>query len=278
MIQIFNAIANIAVHIEKDVFKNCSDFLDNADEARMHQKVFAHCQKIIEGEFGRVKNAKEVISQDSKACCVRNEGGKYVITYKAIDNIELLDLNFSLGSIFGIYEQSIDATNLKAAVYITYGPTFGLVFASKDEGVKFFSYEGGEFVQQESLELKTKGKINSTGGYRPGWSAEHEALMRQFFDRGYRLRFSQSPALDTHQILFKKGGIYSNPATGRDPQGQFELAFEAYPLSFIIELAGGEAIDGKEAILQKPLQSLHEKTPIYFGSSEEITQVKKALK
>jgi fructose-1,6-bisphosphatase I len=189
----------------------------------------------------------------------------------------LLDVDFSLGSIFTVYENEMDAKNIKAAIYVTYGPTFQLVFASKNEGVKFFSYKNNEFVQQESFLLGEKGKINSPSGIQSQWSPAHKALIESFFGEGYRLRFSDSLTLDTHQILFKKGGIYSSPKTSSAPNGELELLFEAYPIAFILELVNGEAIDGERRILDIEASDLHQKTPIYFGSKYEIEKVKKFL-
>ncbi len=279
MVEVFNSIVNIAVHIEKDVFKKCSDFLDTKQsDEQMHRKVFSHCKMIMEREFDRTQSVKSMVMQETKETREINAGGKYIITCNAIDNMELLDVDFSLGSIFGIYENALEIQSLKAAIYVTYGPTFQMVYASKDEsGAKFFAYEHGAFRQQESFTLKDKGKINSTGGDVRTWPLEHKALVEGLFNEGYRLRFSDSLSLDTHQILFKKGGLYSNPATKADPTGRLELYFDAYPIAFIVEYAGGEATDGKVRILDKPAQSLEEKTPLYFGSAYEMQKVKEQL-
>jgi fructose-1,6-bisphosphatase I len=277
MIEVFNAISNIAVEIETDVFKNCSDFLVNKSDEEIHHDVYAHCTAIIEREFEKVRSVKGAIGKDKKQLCLINGNGKYLVSYVSIDNIELLDVDFSLGSIFTIYENEMDANNIKAAIYTTYGPTFQLVFASKSEGVKFFSYKNNEFVQQESFLLGDKGKINSPSGAQSQWSKEHRDLIENFFNEGYRLRFSDSLTLDTHQILFKKGGIYSSPKTATSPNGELELLFEAYPIAFILELVNGEAIDGTQRILDIKAEDLHQKTPIYFGSKYEIEKVKKAF-
>jgi len=277
MIEVFNAISNIAVVIEKDVFKNCTDFLTNKRDEEIHHDVYTHCTVIIEKEFEKVRSIKGAIGKDKKQLCLINESGKYLVSYVSIDTIELLDVDFSLGSIFTIYENEMDAKNIKAAIYITYGPTFQLVFASKNEGVKFFSYKNNEFVQQESFLLENKGKINSPSGLQSRWSKEHKDLIESFFGEGYRLRLSNSLALDMHQILFKKGGIYSSPKTTDFPNGELELLFEAYPIAFIFELVNGEAIDGKRRILDIEASDLHQKTPIYFGSKYEIEKVKKFL-
>lgn len=278
MIEVFNAITNIAKDIEQNVFINCHNFISpDIEEEQMHKNVYDYCSKVIQREFEYVKNIKSVIGKDNKEYCAINENGKYQVSYVAIDNVELLDVDFSLGTIFGIYEGELEAQNLKAAIYITYGPTFQLVFASKDEGVKYFSHEHGEFVQQDSLVLNKKGKINSTGGIFREWSFQHKKLIDSFFEDGYRLRFSDSLSLDTHQILFKQGGIYSSPSTISNPDGTLEVIFEAFPISFIIELAGGAAIDGKNRILDIKQPQLHQKTPIYFGSVSEIDRAQEYL-
>lgn len=278
MIEVFNAISNIAVTIEEDVFQSCTDFLDvSKSDEEIHHDVYEHCRTIIEREFEQVKSIKGAMGKDKKELCTINTNGKYLVSYVAIDNSELLDVDFSLGSIFAIYENEFNAPSLKASIYITYGPTFQVVFASKEEGVKFFSYKHGELVQKESFTLETKGKINSTAGVQSQWSPEHKALIKSFFDDGYRLRFSDSLTLDTHQILFKKGGIYSSPATTTYPNGVLELLFEAYPIAFIMELVHGEAIDGKGRILDIECKEFHQKTPIYFGSKDEIQRVREFL-
>lgn len=276
MIEIFNAVSNVAVHIEKDIFKGMSDeFFDvNITDEKLHSKIYAKCTEIIENEFEKVKSVKCALSKDKKQMCTINPNGKYIIAYVSIDNVELLDVDYSLGTILCVYENEISPKNIKAAAYITYGPTFQMVFATANEGVKFFSYEGEKFVQKESFRLSSSGKINSTGGNIAQWTSEHKGLMQSFFDDGYRLRFSDSLSLDTHQILFKRGGIYSNPATNENPNGTLELVFEAYPISFIVELAGGASVDGKYRILDIESLNVHHKSPLYFGSLNEIQRVK----
>ncbi|MEA3497921.1 MAG: hypothetical protein U9R16_02560 [Campylobacterota bacterium] len=275
MIEVLGAIKNIAKEIEDKVFSNYDDFLSASKSTEESNKdINKFCTDLMTKEFSKVSEINSIIGQDTKEYISLNENGKYIVSFIAIDNINLLDLNFSLGTIFAIYEGSIDGKNLVASSYVTYGPTFQTVFATKENGVKFYSYDGKTFVEQNSFKLESKGKINSTGGDVTTFHKNHEDLMQSFFDEGYRLRFSDSLALDTHQILFKRGGLYSSPSTRKDENGILELAFEAYPISFIIELANGVAIDGKNRILDIKLENdLSKKTPIYFGSKEELTKV-----
>ncbi len=271
MIAVFNAITNIAEDIEKNVFVDCERFISNGlSSDKMHDDVHKYCSEVIQKEFRKVKSVHSFIGRDKKEYKTINENGKYKISYVAIDNIDLLDVDFSLGTIFGIYENKMDAFHLKAAIYITYGPTFQLVLASKEEGIIYFSFEDGEFIEQDPLFLENQGKINSTAGLASEWSQEHKKLIDTFFNQGYRLRFSDSLCLDTHQILFKKGGLYSSPATKSFPNGKLETIFEAFPIAYIIEQAGGRAINEKGRILDMTNVEIGDKTPIYFGSKNEI--------
>lgn len=279
MIAIFNAITNIAEDIEKNVFVDCDRFISSGlSDKEMNEQVRSYCSSVIRREFSRTKSVHSYIGRQHKNLRVNNEKGKYIVSYVSIDNIDLLDVNFSLGSIFGIYEKKMDAFHLKAAIYVTYGPTFQLVFASKTDGVQYFSFEDGEFIEQDNLTLGKEGNINSTGGLVPEWSEKHKELIDSFFNNGYRLRFSDSLCLDTHQILFKKGGLYSSPATASYPEGKLHTIFEAFPIAYIIEQAGGRAINGKGTrILNMTTTDINAKTPIFFGSINELEIVENSL-
>ena len=264
MDKIFKNIQQIAVQIQNDIFKNYDNF-------QTIQQSLQHCNTIIKDNL---KDAiQSIVGIEDKVMNTLDENSDYIITYVSIDTPKLLDSNFSLGSIFAIYDKDIEATNLKAVVYITYGPTFQLVYATKENGVKYYNYEDNHFMEQGLLKLDNKGKINSTAGDRTTWSEQHKADMQYFFDNGYRLRFSNSLCLDMHQILFKKGGIYSSPLTTKDPKGLINLVFEAYPISFVVELANGKAIDGTIDILNKQYTSLEDKTAFYFGSEYELRYI-----
>ncbi len=205
MKEVFKAITNIAQGIQSNIFES---FGKNAFEEGVHD----FCAKLICNEFTKVKEIHGIVGKDNHEYKTLNENEKYKISYVDIDNIDLLDVDFSLGTIFGIYEDSFSSSSLVGAIYVTYGPRFQLVFASKG-GSECYSFKDGDFVKQENLVLENKGKINSTAGLANEWSDEHKSLIDGFFNKGYRLRFSDSLSLDTHQILFKKGGIYSSPET-----------------------------------------------------------------
>ena len=275
MNDVFNAISEISQVIENKVFQNYDEFvvLDNLQQTNTN--VQQYCDQFAKETFSTVSSIQSLITQDDKKTQVLHESGRYIVSFIAIDNIDLLDLGFSVGSIFGIYDKEIEGHSLIASCYVTYGPTFQMVYATKESGVEFYSFDGKEFQEVQSFSLENKGKINSTAGDVTTFDEKHKILIQSLFDEGYRLRLSNSLALDMHQILFKRGGLYSSPKTLKDPEGILDLVFEAYPIAFIIELAGGEAIDGKNNISDLQLQgNISKKTPIYFGSKYEIGKVK----
>lgn len=275
MDKVFNAIVNVATEIENNVFTNYDQFVVADDLVQTNINVQQYCDKIARKEFKSVENVKAIVTQDDKKTEVLNEDGRYIVSLIAIDNIDILDLGFSVGSIFGIYDKEIEGHSLVAGCYVTYGPTFQLVYATKETGVEFYAHNGTEFVDVKPFKLENKGKINSTDGDVATFSKEHNELIQGLFNEGYRLRLSNSLALDMHQILFKRGGLYSSPRTKKDPDGRIDVVFEAYPIAYIIELAGGEAIDGEKNISDVKINGdLSKKTPIYFGSKYEIGKVK----
>jgi fructose-1,6-bisphosphatase I len=275
MNNVFNAITNISKTIEDKVFTNYDEFVVADDLNQTNTNVQQYCDDIAKKEFKLISSIKSIVTQDDKKTEVLNENGRYIISFIAIDNIDLLDLGFSVGSIFGVYDDHIEGHSLVASCYVTYGPTFQLVYATKDLGVEFYAFDGKDFIDVKPFQLENKGKINSTDGDVTTFDENHKKLIQGLFDEGYRLRLSNSLALDMHQILFKRGGLYSSPKTLKDPEGRLDLVFEAYPIAFIVELAGGEAIDGTQNISDVKLEgNISKKTPIYFGSKYEIGKVK----
>ncbi|MGB5867232.1 MAG: hypothetical protein WBG69_05080 [Arcobacteraceae bacterium] len=275
MDKVFQAITNIATVIENNVFTNYDQFVVADNLAQTNVNVQQYCDNIAKEELKKVSHIKALVTQDDKKTEILNEDGRYIVSLIAIDNIDLLDLGFSVGSIFGVYDKEIEGHSLVAACYVTYGPTFQLVYATQEQGVEFYSYDGEKFIDIKPFTLENKGKINSTDGDVATFDEKHKALIQGLFDEGYRLRLSNSLSLDMHQILFKRGGLYSSPKTTKDPEGTFDLVFEAYPIAYIIELAGGEAIDGVKNISDLKIDGdISKKTPIYFGSKYEIGKVK----
>jgi fructose-1,6-bisphosphatase I len=112
------------------------------------------------------------------------------------------------------------------------------------------------------------------GSTQACWLPHHKTMIDNFFKDGYRLRYSGGMVPDLHQILLKGGGLFSYPSTTDLPKGKLRQLFEVFPFAFTFECAGGQAIDSFRRVLEIPTINIHDTSPCFFGSNEEINIVK----
>lgn len=236
---------------------------------------------LIEQELSKIPSIRAVFSEEKEKHLFCSTHGIYCIAYDPIDGSSLIGSNLSVGTIFGIYLESFEAKNLIASGYILYGPRLEIILAQKEEkGLMHsrFNPQNKIWEDQQRLFLEKKGQINSPGGSQKDWSPKHKAMIDTLFEEGYHLRYSGGMVPDLHQILIKKGGLFSYPATALNPQGKLRKLFEVFPFALIFECAGGSAIDGENRLLDLDIASYHESCACFFGSQEEITRVREAYK
>ena len=225
--------------------------------------------------------------------------GKYVLLFDPLDGSSNIDANVSIGTIFSIYKRiSPDGgpgtmedclqQGLKqvAAGYIIYGSSTIFVYTSGN-GVHGFTLDPsfGEFIlSHPDIKTPKKSKIYSIneGNYlywHPGlkkyikWLQEEDATT----ERPYSSRYIGSMVSDIHRNLLY-GGIYMYPSDSRNPKGKLRLMYECNPMAFIVEQAGGRATNGKQRMLEIKPTSLHERTPIFIGSEEDVLLVEKFMR
>ena len=184
----------------------------------------------------------------------------------------MIDVNLSVGSIFGIYENGFGAKNMVASCYVVFGPRVEMVFAHNK--TKLHLLQNGDFEFVKEIRLNEKGKLNAPGGTQQNWKPYHKELVDSFFADGYRLRYSGGMVPDLHQILLKGGGLFSYPATSDKPDGKLRKLFEVFPFAFIYKVAGGEAIDGYKDLMELECAHIHDTSPCFFGSKYEIQRVR----
>lgn len=214
------------------------------------------------------------ICSEEKKEAIYKESGNYLVAYDPLDGSSIIDSDLSVGSIFGVYQGSFEASNLIGGVYIVYGPRLEIIFASDGSEVSREALMDSNWIKLPPLKLERKGKINAPGGTQKYWETKHKKLIEGFFEQGYRLRYSGGMVPDLHHILVKGGGIFSYPATLDAPKGKLRKLFEVFPFAFIYQKAGGNAIDGKKNLLELSIKDLHDTTPCFFGSQDEIEKVK----
>lgn len=275
MNDIIEAIKRSAIRIKEAIEFDDTGYAENINATGDTQlKLDIKSDLIIEEEFSKVVCIKEIVSEEKEEKTPLHAKGIYGVGYDPLDGSSLIDVNLSVGSIFGIYEGGYDGAHLKAAVYVVYGPRVELVIAKND--VKLYRLnKNGEFIFIKEIVLNEKGKLNATGATQQGWSPKHKAMVDAIFQEGYRLRYSGGMVPDLHQILLKGGGLFSYPSTTDTPKGKLRMIFEVFPFAFIFEKAGGKAIEGTKRILDLAPSHPHDTTPCFFGSNNEIERVKK---
>ena len=276
MNEIFETIKKIAVKIGEEIKYADLGYTDHANATGDTQlKLDVRSDEIITAEFANLDCIKALVSEEKEDMLALNEDAKFIVAYDPLDGSSLVDVNFSIGSIFGIYENELTPQNLKAAAYVVYGPRLELVLCTDRTAPAFFRLDkDGECIRY--LALAQKGKLNATGATQKGWSETHAKFIRELFLQGYRLRYSGAMVSDLHQILLKGGGLFSYPATTDAPNGKLRALFEVLPFAFIYERAGGATSDGYSATLfDMKVEKIHQTTPCFFGSKDEINLLHK---
>ncbi len=224
--------------------------------------------------------------------------GKYVLLYDPLDGSGNIDANVSIGTIFSIYRRvsknghgTLDDVlqpgyKQIAAGYVVFGSSTMLVYTSGD-GVHGFTLDPsiGEFLlSHEDIKMPKRGKIYSVneGNYK-WWETGVKKYIKYLQEedkatsRPYTSRYIGSLVADFHRNLLY-GGIYLYPGDARNKNGKLRLMYENNPLAYICEQAGGRAIDGTKRILDVTPTELHQRTPLFIGSEEDVTICEKFLR
>ncbi|HHD75465.1 MAG TPA: fructose-bisphosphatase class I, partial [Campylobacterales bacterium] len=119
---------------------------------------------IIEKAFANVASVKALVSEEKEGVLELSPTGKYTVCYDPLDGSSLVDVNLSVGSIFGIYEGELEGKNLIASAYVVYGPRVELVIATRDTKPMLSRVIGNEFKEIGEISTNEKGKLNASGG------------------------------------------------------------------------------------------------------------------
>ncbi|OLQ58466.1 fructose-bisphosphatase [Helicobacter pylori] len=229
--------------------------------------------KFLEENFLGLENVKSVFSEE-KETPVTKENGSYLIAYDPLDGSSVMEANFLVGTIIGIYEKDYKAQNLAASLYVVFGHKIELMVALEE--VYRYAFYQNKFHFIETIVLENKGKIIASGGNQKDFSSGLKKALEAFFAENYRLRYSGSMVADVHHVLIKKGGMFSYP------QKKLRKLFEVFPLALIIEKAKGEAFyfdkGAKKRLLEQSVENYHEKSECYLASQHEAQILEKYLK
>jgi fructose-1,6-bisphosphatase I len=225
--------------------------------------------------------------------------GKYVLVFDPLDGSSNIDYNVSVGTIFAIFKRrsaSGPATladvlqpgrDVVAAGYIVYGSSTMMVY-STGYGVNGFTLDPsiGEFLlSHRDVRLPAKPKYYSVNqGYEKYWTEGVRRYTRwlqgeEGASRSLSLRYIGSMVADVHRTLFG-GGVFYYPADKKDPKkphGKLRLLYEAVPMGYLIEQAGGYASTGHGSILDVSPEGLHMRTPVFMGNRDLVEQAEQFI-
>ncbi|GAA7808989.1 class 1 fructose-bisphosphatase [Helicobacter pylori] len=277
-----NIVIEIISLLEKGV-KKAQEILEKPDAGSYTQlenssgdtpiKADLALDKFLEENFLSLENIKSVFSEE-KETPVTKENGSYLIAYDPLDGSSVMEANFLVGTIIGVYEKDYKAQNLVASLYVVFGHKIELVVAL-DKVYRYAFYQN-KFHFIETIVLENKGKIVASGGNQKDFSLGLKKALEGFFAENYRLRYSGSMVADVHHVLVKKGGMFSYP------QKKLRKLFEVFPLALMVEKAKGEAFyfdkGVKKRLLEQSVESYHEKSECYLASPHEAQILEKYLK
>ncbi|TFW28540.1 class 1 fructose-bisphosphatase [Duganella callida] len=222
--------------------------------------------------------------------------GEYMLLFDPLDGSSNIDVNVSIGTIFSVLKapegmtQPTEADFMQAgakqvaAGYAVYGPQTMLVLTTGN-GVNCFTLDremGSWVLTQRDMQIPAKTRefainmSNQRHWHPPVQRYISELLAGDTGPRGenFNMRWIASMVADVHRIL-NRGGIFMYPADLRDTSkpGKLRLMYEANPMAFIVEQAGGAATDGKQRILDIQPEKLHQRVPVFLGSRDEVAVV-----
>ena len=249
-------------------------------------------------QFIKALRARKVVagiaSEENDDFIPLNPDGEYIVAMDPLDGSSNIDVNVSIGTIFSIYKRvspkgspvSMEdflqkGSEQLAAGYVIYGSSTMLVYTTGN-GVNGFTYDPGVgifILSHPNLTTPVDGKIYSIN---EGNVKKCSKAVQSYIDyaqeidkdsgRPYTGRYIGSLVADFHRNLIK-GGIYMYPSTESAPKGKLRLLYECNPMAFLIEQANGKAIDGTNRILDIQPIDLHQRVPLFVGSSNMVNKL-----
>ncbi len=260
--------------------------------------VFANDQML--SALSRSNIVSTIISEESEGVIhLKNTSGKYIVYTDPLDGSSNIDVNISIGTIFSVYMRKSHRADYPtdddpiqrgihqiAAGYVIYGSSTMLVYTT-GLGVSSFTLDpsiGEFFLTKKNIKIPEIGpyySINegSYNSWEPGLKKYIKFCQMEDKEtmRPYSARYVGSMVADVHRTMLK-GGIFIYPPSKKYPDGKLRLMYECNPLAFLIEQAGGRASNGFGRVMEVEPNSIHQRTPIYIGSTYNVEQAEYFLK
>lgn len=263
-----------------------ADMVGATGEMNIHgeevQKLDDTANCILQECLGYRGNVGIVASEEDDEPIVIEEGedGRYVVLFDPLDGSGNIDSAMPVGTIFSVLDRQGGGGVLQpgsrqvAAGYVVYGSSTVLAYTTGD-GVHMFTLDPsiGAFVLSRERVTIPQGDVYSINeAYYRDFPKGYRDWLDWTKGEDYRLRFHGALVADFHRLLVD-GGVFVYPETRKHPKGKLRLMYEANPMAFLAEQAGGKATDGRTPIMSKQPEALHERTPLLVGHVNAVDAV-----
>lgn len=272
---------------------------DTNIQGEVQQKLDVFANRALLHCLGVRESVAILASEENEHAVCKNLGdsGKYIVVFDPLDGSSNIDVNVSVGTIFSILGRPDDHASRDpesetlqagykqlAAGYVLYGSSTIFVYTA-GRGVFGFTLDpavGAYVLSHENMKMPEHGKYYSTNeayaeSYPEGYRRYLHELRTGGLGREYSSRYIGSLVSDFHRTLLK-GGVFLYPPTASHPTGKLRLLYEANPIAFIAEQAGGVATNGQQRILDIQPTSIHQRTPLVVGGKREMEALEKCMR
>jgi fructose-1,6-bisphosphatase I len=254
------------------------------------QKLDEFANDVLLNVLDRSGHCGVIASEEIEELRITEAKGKYAVLFDPLDGSSNIDTNVGIGTIFCMLRRRTprdqagpdDALRpgheIAAAGYALYGPSTVLTL-STGQGVHSFTLDpnvGEFFLSHPNIRCPMRGNCFSINeGNEARWSPQVQKWNQYIKSedkqtgRPYSHRYVGSLVADAHRTLLK-GGIFAYPADAKSPKGKLRLLYEANPMAYLFEQAGGAATDGVNRILDIKPAEIHQRTPLVLGSSDDV--------
>lgn len=211
------------------------------------------------------------------------ETGSYCVAFDPLDGSSIVDTNFAVGTIFGVYDgkklTGITGRDMCASGIGVYGPrtVFCIAFRESPGTHEFLLQDDGKWLHVKETHSIGEGKMFSPGNLRATFDNQaYEKLISYYIGEKYTLRYTGGMVPDVFQIIVKGKGIFTN-VSSPTAKAKLRVLFETNPLALLIEKAGGaSSVDGKSA-LDIEVTSYDQRTSVIYGSKKEVARCESYL-
>lgn len=300
--RIFDVVAETSVDIRNALPGRRTEIDAENPSGDRQLEADAYADELLCDRIGALDGVASYVSEERESAVSTSEntgsldaGDGYAVAVDPLDGSSNLRSNNAMGTIVGVYETSLPARgrDLVAAGYVLYGPITTMLVAMdgvlteevlspgdksdviSPDKVKAATSGVDRHVVDSEVTLPAEPTVYGFGGRVPDWLDDFADFAHDI-ERELKLRYGGAMVGDVNQVI-TYGGIFSYPALENRPDGKLRLQFEANPMAFIIDAAGGRSSDGSKSLLDVEPESLHQRTPVHLGNTELIDRLESRI-